>query len=70
MYLEMEWNEPHDGRFDRIIKARRCEDEPEEDVDHVNNLDVAVEAESITEHEFPWRERFRLEGLKGPVHDE
>jgi hypothetical protein len=43
--LKMEWNEPRDGRFDRIIRDRR------RDVDYVNNLDGAVEAEPITEHE-------------------
>jgi len=59
-----------DSSLDAVIWARRLEDEPETDVDHVDDPNGTVEVESITEHELPGGDRLRLEGLYGPVQSE
>jgi hypothetical protein len=59
--------EPRDGSLDAVIWTGRLDDEPETDVDHVDDPNGTVEVESITEHEFPWGERLRLDGLHGPI---
>jgi hypothetical protein len=59
-----------DSSLDAVIWARRLEDEPETDVDHVDDPNGTVEVESITEHEVPQGERLHLEGLHGPIRGE
>ena len=52
------------------IVRRGWHDEPEEHVDHVDDPDGTVQVETITEHEFPVRDRLDLERHEGAPEGE
>jgi hypothetical protein len=54
-------NVPSDGGLDAIVLTSRLDDEPEEDVDHVDDPDGSIEVKSIPQHELPVADRLGLE---------
>lgn len=53
-----------DDRANRVIDARRRDDEPEEHVDHVHKPDSSVEVQAISKHELPVRDLLDLQGTE------
>jgi hypothetical protein len=58
---------PGDGSLDRIIIPRRLNDKPKQNINHIRYPNRSVEVKTVTEHELPWGEGLRLEGLNGTV---
>jgi len=70
----VEWGDgrvvPGDGSLDRIVVARRLNNKPEQNIDHVHDPNGRIEVKTVTEHELPWRERLALQGLNGTIEGE
>ncbi len=59
-----------DDSLDSIFLVGGLSDEPEDDVDEVNDEDGSVEVKAITEHQLPVRDLLNGQGLERPVKRE